>query len=54
MVWLLNNRSNTFMTWNLMQPAATLKHAGGIPAHGKQRSESDASFRFDFDSPEHR
>jgi hypothetical protein len=42
------------MTWNLMQLAAMLKHAGGIRAHGNQRSESDAGCRFDFDSSEHR
>lgn len=28
--------------------------AGGIPAHGNQRSAWDAGCRFDFDNPEHR
>jgi hypothetical protein len=31
-----------------------LKDAGGIPAHGNQRSEWDAGARFDFPSREHR
>jgi thiamine pyrophosphate-dependent acetolactate synthase large subunit-like protein len=34
--------------------AKMLKTAGGIPAHGNQRSEWDAGCRFDFDNPEHR
>ena len=28
-----------------------LKDAGGIPAHGNQRSEWDAGCRFDFPNP---
>jgi multimeric flavodoxin WrbA len=36
------NRNTTFMTWNLMHLARMLKDAGGIPAHGNQRSEWDA------------
>ena len=32
------NRNTTFMTWNLMHLALMLKNAGGIPAHGNQRS----------------
>ena len=31
-----------------------LKAAGGIPAHGNQRSEWEVGCRFDFDNPEHR
>ena len=31
-----------------------LKDAGGIPAHGNQRSEWDAGCRFDFANPEYR
>ena len=31
-----------------------LKDAGGIPAHGNQRSEWDAGCRFDFDNPAYR
>jgi multimeric flavodoxin WrbA len=48
------NRNTTFMTWNLMHLAAMLKAAGGIPAHGNQRSEWDAGARFDFENPEYR
>ena len=32
------NRNTTFMTWNLMHLARTLKDMGGMPAHGNQRS----------------
>jgi multimeric flavodoxin WrbA len=48
------NRNTTFMTWNLMHVAKMLKDAGGIPAHGNQRSEWDAGARFDFANPEYR
>ncbi|MGI9023914.1 MAG: flavodoxin family protein [Acidimicrobiales bacterium] len=48
------NRNTTFMTWNLLHLARMLKDAGGIPAHGNQRSEWDAGCRFDFPNPEHR
>ena len=48
------NRNTTFMTWNLMHLARILKGAGGIPAHGNQRSEWDAGCRFDFENPEYR
>ncbi len=48
------NRNTTFMTWNLMHLAKMLKNAGGIPAHGNQRSEWEAGCRFDFDNPEYR
>jgi multimeric flavodoxin WrbA len=48
------NRNTTFMTWNLMHLAKMIKDAGGIPAHGNQRSEWDAGCRFDFENPEHR
>lgn len=47
-------RNTTFMTWNLMHMARLLKDAGGIPAHGNQRSEWDAGCRFDHPNPEHR
>ena len=36
------NRNTTFMTWNLLHLARLLKDAGGIPAHGNQRTEWDA------------
>jgi multimeric flavodoxin WrbA len=48
------NRNATFMTWNLLHLARMLKHAGGVPAHGNQRSLWDAGCRFDFPNPEHR
>ncbi len=48
------NRNTTFMTWNLMHLALMLKNAGGIPAHGNQRSEWDAGCRFDFANPNYR
>ena len=48
------NRNTTFATWNLMHLARLLKNAGGVPAHGNQRSEWDAGCRFDFENPEHR
>ena len=48
------NRNTTFMTWNLMHLARILKDAGGIPAHGNQRSEWDAGCRFDFENPDYR
>jgi len=48
------NRNTTFMTWNLMHVARMLKDAGGIAAHGNQRSAWDAGCRFDFPNPEYR
>lgn len=48
------NRNTTFMTWNLLHMARMLKDAGGIPAHGNQRSEWEAGCRFDMPNPEHR
>ena len=48
------NRNTTFMTWNLLHLARMLKDAGGMPAHGNQRSEWDAGCRFDFPNPEYR
>ena len=48
------NRNTTFMAWNLMHLARMIKDAGGIPAHGNQRSEWDAGCRFDYENPEYR
>lgn len=48
------NRNTTFMTWNLMHLARMIKDAGGIPAHGNQRSKWDAGCRFDFENPLYR
>lgn len=47
------NRNTTFMAWNLLHLARILRDAGGIPAHGNQRSEWDAGCRPGFDNPEH-
>jgi len=48
------NRNTTFMTWNLLHLARLIKDAGGIPAHGNQRSKWEAGCRFDHENPEHR
>ena len=48
------NRNTTFLTWNLLHVARMIKDAGGIPAHGNQRSAWDAGCRFDYPNPEHR
>ena len=48
------NRNTTFMTWNLMHLARMIKDAGGIPAHGNQRSLWEAGCRFDYPNPEYR
>ncbi len=48
------NRNTTFMTWNLLHLARMLKDAGGIPAHGNQRSAWDAGCRWENENPEHR
>ncbi len=47
-------RNTTFMTWNLMHLARMLDEAGGIPAHGNQRTEWEAGCQFDHPNPEHR
>ncbi|MDZ7705399.1 MAG: flavodoxin family protein [Trueperaceae bacterium] len=47
-------RNTTFMTWNLLHLARMIKDAGGIPAHGNQRSEWEAGCRSDHPNPEHR
>ncbi len=48
------NRNTTFMTWNLLHMARMIKDAGGVPAHGNQRSKWDAGCRFDYPNPEYR
>ena len=35
------NRNITFMTWNLLHLARMLRDAGGLPAHGNQRTAWD-------------
>jgi multimeric flavodoxin WrbA len=47
-------RNTTFMSWNLLYLARLLTDAGGIPAHGNQRTAWDAGCRFDYANPEHR
>ena len=48
------NRNTTFMTWNLLHMARMIKDAGGIPAHGNQRSKWEAGCRPDHPNPEYR
>ena len=48
------NRNTTFMTWNLLHLARMMKDAGGIPAHGNQRSAWDAGCRFEYANPDYR
>ncbi len=48
------NRNTTFMTWNLLHLARVLKTAGGVPAHGNQRSAWEAGCRFDHPNPLYR
>jgi multimeric flavodoxin WrbA len=48
------NRNVTFLTWNLLHLARMIKDAGGIPAHGNQKSLWDAGCRLDFANPEYR
>lgn len=47
-------RNTTFMAWNLMHMARMLKNAGGVPAHGNQRTAWDAGERSDHPNPEYR
>lgn len=47
-------RNTTFMTWNLLHLARMLKDAGGVPAHGNQRSAWEAGCRFDHPNPDYR
>ena len=48
------NRNTTFLAWNLMHLARMIKDAGGIPAHGNQKSLWDAGCRFDYANPDYR
>ncbi len=47
-------RNTTFMTWNMLHLARMLKDAGGLPAHGNQRTAWDAGARFDHPNPAYR
>jgi len=48
------NRNTAFMTWNLLHVAKLLGEAGGIPAHGNQRSAWDSGEHFEWENPEYR
>ena len=48
------NRNTTFMTWNALHLARMLKDAGGVPAHGNQRSLWDAGCKPSFANPDYR
>jgi multimeric flavodoxin WrbA len=48
------NRNTTFAAWNMLHLARMLKDAGGIPAHGNQRTAWDAGCSLDFPNPEYR
>jgi len=48
------NRNTTFMTWNMLHLARMLKDAGGIPAHGNQRTAWDAGCHSDYPNPDYR
>jgi multimeric flavodoxin WrbA len=48
------NRNTAFMTWNLLHLARMLKDAGGVPAHGNQRTLWDAGCHPGAANPEHR
>jgi hypothetical protein len=50
----LTNRNATFMTWNLLHLARILTDAGGIAAHGNQRSEWDAGLPLRLANPDYR
>ena len=46
--------ANRSTTRNLLHLARMIKDASGIPAHVNQRSEWDASCRFDCENPDYR
>ncbi len=48
------NRNTTFMTWNVLHVARMLREAGGVPAHGNQRTAWAAGCRPGHENPEHR
>jgi hypothetical protein len=47
-------RMCTESRWDFSDLRALFPDAGGIPAHGNQRSEWDAGCRFDFPNPDYR
>ncbi|WP_373518813.1 flavodoxin family protein [Pricia sp.] len=48
------NRNTTFMTYNLLHLAATLKKQDGYPSYGNSREEWDDGTRWEFENPEYR
>jgi multimeric flavodoxin WrbA len=48
------NRNATFMTYNLLHLAKTLKNQDGYPAYGNSRREWDLGERWNFENPEYR
>ncbi len=48
------NRNTTFMTYNLLHLASTLKAQGGYPSYGNSRKEWDDGTRWNFENPEYR
>jgi multimeric flavodoxin WrbA len=48
------NRNTTFMTYNLLHLALTLKNQGGYPAYGNSREGWDNGERWEFENPEYR
>lgn len=48
------NRNTTFMTYNLMHLAKTLKENDGYPTYGNSRKEWDDGTRWNFENPEYR
>ena len=47
-------KNTTFMTWNLLHLARLLKDAGGVPAHGNQKTLWNEGYHFDHPNPEYR
>jgi multimeric flavodoxin WrbA len=48
------NRNTTFMTYNLLHLAKTLKEQGGYPEYGNSRRDWDDGTRWNFENPEYR
>ncbi len=48
------NRNTTFMTYNLLHLAKTLKAQSGYPAYGNSRGDWDNGSRWNFENPEYR
>ena len=52
--WDFSDLRAIYVNCTLLHLARMIKDAGGIPAHGNQRTEWDAGCRFDYPNPEHR